>query len=148
MKSVQISWQDLDKSVLEMNPMEYIMASADWSAAAPDDEPWLATCIPTANDEEYFTLALALDGYHVYSEDIRRSFIAECELIISLCDDDEIQRMKEDEISKGNTGILFDSEIGLLRIHVPSRLLQYAKERLRIMFESADDALVQCTPSY
>ena len=147
MKIVRISWQDHDKSVLEMSPMEYIMASTDWSTATPDDEPWLATCIPTSIEEEYYTLSLALDGYHVYSENIRRNFVAECKLIISLCSDHEIQKMKEHEIIKGNPGRLFDSEIGLLRIHVPSRLLQSTKERIRTMFESAEEELVQLAPA-
>lgn len=145
MNTVIISWLDLDKSVLEMSPMELLQASTQWTASKPDDEAWLATSKPTTAEGKYYVLALSLDAYHQYTELARDRFLRECDSLHGLCGADEIAEMKADEEAKGNPGHLCTAESGLLRIHVPVHLIEEAKMRIKSAFEGVEGRVVQNT---
>jgi hypothetical protein len=142
----KISWLDHDESVLRMNPMELLNASALWASQRPADEPWLATTKPTTPTKECFTIALSLDAYHFFVEPVRRAFSQECVLILDECTVEEIQRMKSDELAKGNPGHLCLVEPNLLRLQVPARLLERAKTRVECVFANIEGDLV-CSAS-
>ena len=84
-----ITWATKDKSVLEMDPLEYLRASARWTEEAPEREPWLAVCIPTASTEKNISLSLSLDGYHVFSPDAMASFEQVSREILRDCTEEE-----------------------------------------------------------
>lgn len=123
--SPRISWQELDKSLLNLTPAEALATSTAWSAQRPADEPWLAVIKPLSDD--VVSISLSLDAYHEFSSEIRDSFRALSEQLHAECSADEITAMEKDERTRGNTGALTRVTSGLLRVLLPARLSGRAK---------------------
>jgi hypothetical protein len=142
-QKIKISWLDQDVSVLKLNPMEIINASAEWSANRPLDEPWLATTKPTSFSQKYFTIALSLDAFTKFKKKVRQEFIIECKKLLELCSLNEIEEIKKEEIEKGNPGDLYISDEGILRLIIPSRLVDKAKSFIIDAFTRVEGELVE-----
>lgn len=135
MKKIKITWQVQDKSVLRMNPIELLRYSTKLSSNRPKDEPWVATIKPTTLEQKNYIISLSLDAYHKYTEDILKEFKSECKKILSMCEPEEIEEMKIEEIEKGNTGELYQADEGILRLLIPSRLLNMSKIAIELAFQ-------------
>jgi hypothetical protein len=134
MRKTTITWQEQDKSSLKMNPMELLQHSTKLSANRPEDEPWVAVVKPNALEHDNYVLSLSLDAYHMYSEGVREEFANECETLLAMCELEEIEEIRSEEIRKGNLGELYQVDEGLLRLHIPSRLLSRAKTVIESIF--------------
>ena len=143
MQKIKISWIDQDVSVLKLNPMELIYASAEWSANRPADEPWLATTKPTSFSQKYFAITLSLDAFSKFKQNVRKEFILECKKLLELCTSNEIEEIKTEEIDKGNPGDLYISRDGILRLIIPTHLVDKAKSFITDAFKRVEGELVE-----
>ncbi|MFC1849105.1 hypothetical protein ACFL27_02750 [candidate division CSSED10-310 bacterium] len=135
MSIVKISWVEQDVSEIELSPMERLMALTRLSENTPADEPWLAIFHPTSRSKKYYLMAISLDAYWRFSDDLIKDFSLECKKILEYFDHNEISEMRNEEISKGNPGDLFNAQERLLRLFVPSHFLPKAKKRILNIFQ-------------
>ncbi len=142
MKRVKITWIDQDASVLDLGPAQLLSVSAQWSASRPSDEPWLAVTKPISRDGGFSTLSLSLDAFHRFSDEVVRKFGVMAEDLLTHCTQDEIGCLKHAEERKGNPPELFQAHEGLLRIHLPSRLVGTAKNRVSELFGRAQNTVM------
>jgi hypothetical protein len=143
--NARITWLDQDSSVLKLTPAEVLRASTGWSARRSPDQPWLAITKPTSLAEQYFTVSLSLDAFHRYTDPTMQGFVAECESLEQAYTNEEREAMRAEEISKGNAGRLHEAKPGLLRVHVPRRLVPDAKTRIETLFAGAGPIVVETT---
>jgi len=91
---------------------------------------WLATVCPISGTGRYFSLSLALDAYHAFSNETLGAFSNVADSLLSRCSEADIEQMKKEEKKKGNPGHLSVSKRGLLRVILPASLAEQAKAEI------------------
>lgn len=142
MSDVEITWVDQDDSVLDLSPFELLQATASWSAGRPSGEPWLAVTKPTTHGQGFSAISLSLDAYHRFSNELVRRFAEQCEELLDRCTVEETEEMKRQEIQKGNPGMLWQANQGLLRLLLPARLVDDAKKTIEKLFQQVPNGPV------
>jgi len=120
----KITWMIKGTSVLDMDPLQYLQATARWSEEGPEDEPWIAVGIPTTRAKENISLSLSLDGYHAFSPETIASLKTVIESMLRDYTPDEVRAIKAEEQEKGNPEWLFSITSSFMRVIVPRRLLK------------------------
>lgn len=143
MSNVKITWIELDASVLKMNPMELLYSSTQWSTKRPVDEPWLAMIKPTSSSQKYLAVTMSLDAYHKFTDSITSEFLKEIQNIIACYSEKEIEEISEEEKQKGNTGELYISKERILKLIIPSRLLNQFKIVVTSAFDRIEGDIVE-----
>lgn len=141
MKQSRISWLEQDASVLELSPFEALQTSTTLVAQRPPDEPWLALVKPTSKDVRFFSLSLSLDAYHLFSSEVVAGFSATAESLLGEVSQQEASEITSQEQEKGNPGNLWLANEGLLRMLIPSRLLEQAKSEIEKLFKETENVV-------
>lgn len=142
MTQAKVSWLEQGASVLDLSPFEALQASTTLVAQRPSDEPWLALVTPTSKDVSSFSVSLSLDAYNLFSPEVISGFSGAAENLLRRCTQEEISAMASQEKEKGNPGNLWLANEGILRLFVPSRLLEQAKSAIERLFREATSIVV------
>lgn len=136
MNNSKISWQRLDKNVLKLKPDELLNASVKWNRNIPEHENWLALIKPTKHNEKYYCLSLSLNAYYKFSQNIQELLQIEFKTLLTFFYEEEINDIKNEELEKGNSGIIYIIKDKIARIIVPVRLLDKTMNIFEIIFSN------------
>ena len=103
---------------------------------------WMGIVGPTSKEMHFFAISLSLDAYHEFSVEIVARLKELAEEVLSTIGADTLERIREEELSKGNSGDLFDLTERGYQIIVPARCVDAVKKSIESVLLRARGPIV------